>query len=499
MGIWPFNRKKKASARGSRGYNGAMYSRLVADWVAATASVDSEIRGALRKLRDRSRDLGRNNDYIKGFYREVQNNVVGRGIPFQAQVKQLRGDKLDQKVNALIEDKWAHWCKKQRCDVAGKLSFRGIQRLAMKAAAEDGEFIVRMIRQSFGGSKVPFALEIIEADLLDENYSGLADNGNEIKMGVEIDKWKRPVAYYFFTKHPYDFQFVHGLDTRERKRVPAPEIIHLFITERAGQTRGVPWIASAIMRLHHMHGFQEAEVIAARASSSLMGFIESDAGELEGDDVQDGQRVTEFEPGVFKQMKPGERVNVPDLKKADGQLEPFIRSMLRGVAAGIGVSYETLSKDYSQSNYSSSRLSLTSDRDNWRVIQDWLIEDLNQIVFEHWLDMAVMAGEINLKGYEIMPERYQSVKWQPRGWGYIDPVKEVTAYKEAVKAGFTTLTEVIGQDGGDFDDVMTQREREVQTAKAKGLIFDTDPLAIEVETVKEQDEDLASSDDTEDT
>ena len=46
-----------------------------------------------------------------------------------------------------------------------------------------------------------------------------------------------------------------------------------------------------------------------------------------------------------------------------------MRFMLREIAAGTGVSYESLSRDYSQSNYSSSRLALIDDRDLWRVFQ----------------------------------------------------------------------------------------------------------------------------------
>jgi lambda family phage portal protein len=498
--MWPFNRKKKSA---KRGYAGAQYSRLVADWVTASTSIDSEIRKDLRKLRDRSRDLTRNNDYVRNFFRAVENNVIGQGIGFQAQVKQLRGNKLDEKINTLIEEKWQRWTRKEFCHVAGQLSFNDIERLCIREVGEAGDFYVRMIRQPFGGSKIPFALELIEADLVDHDMNGMAPNGNQIRMGVEVDSWGRPTAYYLFQHHPGDYQHVLGVTTvGKRVRVDAREMIPLFMPERAGQTRGVPWVAASIMRLHHMQGYQEAEVIAARAGSSLMGFIETDAGELEGEGVQDGQRVTEFEPGVFKQMRPGERVTVPDLHRPDGNFDPFMRAMLRGVAAGMGASYETLSRDYSQSNYSSSRLALIDDRDNWRAIQAWMIRNFHQIVFENWLDMAVLSGEINLPGYEVSPERYQAVKWMPRGWAWVDPAKEVSAYKEAVKAGFTTLTEVISQEGRDFEEVMQQRAREQATIESLDLVFDTNSEVIEAESgaaaAEAMDQGPASPEDTKD-
>mgnify|MGYP003328589915 CR=1 FL=1 len=152
-----------------------------------------------------------------------------------------------------------------------------------------------------------------------------------------------------------------------RTRVPADEVIHLFLTERPGQTRGVSWFASAIKRLHHLAGYEEAEVIRARAGSALMGFITSPEGELQGDDVMDGERVQDFSPGVFRYLAPGESVSVPDLHAPDGQFEPFMRAMLRAVSAGLGVSYESVSHDFSSTNYSSSRLSLLEERDTYQI------------------------------------------------------------------------------------------------------------------------------------
>ena len=57
---------------------------------------------------------------------------------------------------------------------------------------ESGEVFIRLVNQSFGDSRVPFGLEIIEADLLDDDYTGIEKNGNRVRMGVEVDEWSRP-------------------------------------------------------------------------------------------------------------------------------------------------------------------------------------------------------------------------------------------------------------------------------------------------------------------
>jgi lambda family phage portal protein len=297
-------------------------------------------------------------------------------------------------------------------------------------------------------------------------------------MGIEVDSYLRPQAYHFYANHPGDAYAGNPRSSGKKLRVPADEVIHLFLPERPGQTRGVTWFATALMRLHMLQGYEEAELVRARASSALMGFITSPEGELMGDAVYEGDRVSEFQPGVFKYLQPGESVSVPDLNSPDGQLEPFTRSMLRAVAAGIGVSFESISKDYSQSNYSSSRLSLLEERDAYRVLQRYMIENFHQPVFEAWLEMAVLGGALNLPSYETNPDRYRASKWVPRSWEWVDPQREVDAYKTAVRCGFKTLAQVISEQGGDLDDVLLQRQAELARLDELEIVLDTDPSEV---------------------
>lgn len=460
-------------------YGGAMIDRLVSDWVAQGTSQDSETYSSLRTLRNRSRQLCRDNDYAKNAIRSIRNNVVGTGVRLQSKLKMQRGDTLNKPLNDKIETEFEDWAEAENCHVAGKLSLNEIAYLALGSVATDGEVFIRMVKQPFGESKVPLGLEIIEADQCIETKNGQYGQ-NTIRMGVELDQWKRPAAYWFYANHPGDMSFAGTAPLREI-RVPADEIIHLGVPERVGETRYVPWFHSALRRLHQMEGYEESEVVSARATSSLMGFLET-ADPIDEDDAasEDGDVIDEFSPGMIKKMAPGEKFTSFNPNRPTGAFDPFMRAMLRGVAAGIGVSYETLSKDYSQSNYSSSRLALLDDRDTWKVLQKWIIAQLYKRVFKTWLQMAVLASVVSIPAFFTAPnDVFRCIRWQPRGWGWIDPEKEVNAYKTAARSGFNSIEQVIEQNGGDFDTTMEQIKSERDYFKKEEIVLDSDPSQVD--------------------
>jgi len=66
----------------------------------------------------------------------------------------------------------------------------------------------------------------------------------------------------------------------------------------------------------------------------------------------------------------------------------------------------------------------------------------------------------------------------PRGYAWVDPQKEISAYKDAVRCGFKTQADVIAEGGGDLEEIFTARAREIELAQEMGLVFDTDSAAV---------------------
>lgn len=462
----------------TRAYAGAAQGRLNGDWTALNTSADSELVVGTRVIRARARQLVRDNDYAKNAVRIIQNNVIGTGIGMQAQVTSIGGKLLD-KYNTLIEDAWEAWTDKEICHTAGKLSFQDMERTLIGMLATDGEVLIRKIRQPFGDSRTPLALELIEADRLMDNYTSYtAPNGNQIRMGIEMDEWMRPVAYWMYPHHPGDMQFV-SFQPSHFLRIPADEIIHLYIIDRWPQSRGISWFHTSITGLKDMGGYEEAEIVKARAMASVVGFISAPES-VAPDTVVNNQRVRNFEPGTIEQLLPGESFTGFNPSGPNAAMDPFLRYMLRRTASGIGMSYESLSRDYSQSNYSSSRLALLDDRDLWRVLQGFVIRNFRQKVHKDWLQAAVLGGDLDIPDFYNNRAKYQKVRFKPRGWSWIDPAKEVMAYKMAVRCGFMTVGDVIAKtaDGADLEDIFKARHAELEMMEDMGLVFDTDPSQV---------------------
>ena len=66
----------------------------------------------------------------------------------------------------------------------------------------------------------------------------------------------------------------------------------------------------------------------------------------------------------------------------------------------------------------------------------------------------------------------------PRSWEWVDPQREVDAYKTAVRCGFKTLAQVISEQGGDLDDVLMQRQSELAKLDELDIVLDTDPSEV---------------------
>lgn len=464
MGLRDLFRRQPKKAR--RSYEAASTGRLFSSWITGTKSADSDIRYNLTTLRARSRDLALNNDYARKFLKMCVSNVVGaHGIKLQVRSRDANGA-LDQYANTLIETAFYGWAR-EGVTTDGRLTWVDAQRLFIETVARDGEAFVYLVNTRKQDNAYGLQLQFIDPDLIDIEKNEVAPNGNEIRMGVEIDSYGRPVAYWMLTQHPSDYQYAKDRGGRHR-RIPAEDMLHCFVVERAGQTRGVPWMSTAMTRLKMLGGYEEAELVAARVSASKMGFFTSSDGEgYTGDGVQNGVTVTDVSPGQFEQLPAGVDFKAFDPQHPSTAFSDFEKAMLRGIASGLNVSYTSLSNDLESVNYSSIRQGLLDERDHWRVTQWWMVAQFCERVYARWIERALGAGVVNLPDSKLW--KWKQTIWVPRGWQWVDPEKETNAQVAAIQAGLMTLTQALSERGLDIEDVVAERANEAELLAAAGL------------------------------
>jgi lambda family phage portal protein len=477
-------RAKAPTKRATRMYAGARYSRLTANWLSTTDSADSELWSSLTNLRNRSRQLVRDNSYAKRAKLIVINNVVGTGIGLQARVENQRGKQIDA-VNDDIEAVWEEWSRADNCHTGGKLCFADMERQILGQVFEAGEVLIRKHYTPFGKSKVPLALELVEAErIADDAIVPVIGVSGYYRLGVERDEFGRPLGFWLRKWHPGEVRYAAG-DPNQLFRVPADQAFHLYLVDRWPQTRGEPWLHAAMRRLNDMDGYAEAEITAARAAACYMGIITTpdEQGFADEPRVAGEQPQFELEPGAVPRLSPGEEFDFVSPNRPNAGMDPFMRLMLREVAVGAMVTYETISGDHSQSNFSASRMGLIDARDAWRAIQQWFIRSFRAEFHREWLQAAVLSRAIkaiNVAEYAANPRKFEAAAFKPRGWTYIEPLVDIKAAKEAIRGGLTSATQVVAEfgSGRDIWDVLKERKREMDMIKELGLVFDTDPAAI---------------------
>lgn len=454
-----------------RYFDAAQGSDLTASWNSAPLSADQMLLHGLKAVRARSRDQAANNDYGRQFLNSVKRNVVGpAGVVFQSRVLFTDG-KADKWASAAIEEAWADWGRPENAAMNGTDSWKVLQDLFMGAVVEDGEAIFQIVRGTVAGP-YGFALHQLDPEDLDVRLNTVMEDGRFIRLGIEFNEWRRPVAYHFKV-HEGGYLGANGT---QYKRIPADDIIHGFVKERVNQSRGVPWMAASLLRMKMLGAFEEAALVNARVGAAKVGVITTPSGaEFQGDDTDpvSGDQIMDAEPGSFIELGSGQSIAGWDPAYPNGEFEAFTKRILKGMSAGLLMDYPSLSGDLEGVNYSSIRAGVYETREGWKIIQAWLIERFNRRVFEAWLVQALLGGKIKLNGQPLRMERfdrYRRANYQGRRWAYVDPQKEINANKAAVELGVCSRSEIIRDRGHDPEEVWAEIEQENQRLKKAGII-----------------------------
>lgn len=445
-----------------RGYEGAALGRRTANWRTTPAGVNTENRSALRTLRDRSRDLVRNNPYAKKAVQVIGSNVVGTGIKAAADLPTGRA----KKINAA----WNKWANSPACDFDGQRNLYGVQRAVMRAVVESGEALVVRKRLAPDEAKkyagLGIQLQILEGDYLDSGRDYmLAEGGGRIVQGVEFDATGRRVAYWLFKSHP-------GENTlwgdRTSVRIPAEDVLHIYEVLRPGQVRGIPFGVSAMLRLRDYDEYEDAQLIRQKIAACYAVFYNGteQLGSLQQEKENQGNLPNQIEPGTIEKLPAGSSVTIASPPPVIGYGE-YSKAVLQAVAAAYGVTYEQITGDYSNVNYSSARMARLEFGSYVSELQEMLVVQFCAKVWDWFALSSFLVGTTSELGI--------AANWTVPARTMIDPAKEIKAIKEAVRAGFMSWSDAVLSLGYVPEDLREAIKSDNKAADSAKLQLTSDP------------------------
>lgn len=434
-----------------RGYDAAKVGRRTSGWVAGSGSANVEIGPALTRVRNRCRDVVRNNEYATRALDSLVSNTVGDGITAKA---------TDQVL-------WNDWC--EYCDADGQLDFAGLIELAHRTRRESGEVIIRF-RQRLpeDGLAVPLQLQVLEPDHLDNNKNGPLANGNYAITGVEYNLLGQRVAYWLYPVHPGEVA-TYRLNSLESKRVPASEILHYYRKRRPTQVRGMPELAVSLLRMRDLDDYEQAELVRKKIEACFVAFVRTDDpnARLGGANTPAKGPVNEkVAPGMIKYLSNADSVDFGSPSSSGGYGE-YTRTQLQAIAAGAGVMYSQMTGDLSSFNYSSYRAGLVEFRqmvkaEQWLALKPMVLAPIAR----RFQQVALLAGKTK--------KPVQPFIWNMPKLQWVDPLKDVMAEKEAIRGGLKSLSSSIREAGDDPDQVRAEIAAEREALQSLGIVVDSD-------------------------
>jgi lambda family phage portal protein len=302
---------------------------------------------------------------------------------------------------------------------------------------------------------VPLQLQILESDHL-YDYSTSATNGNTINRGIEYDKLGRRIAYHIYKHHPGS-SAIHA-DWGATVRVPADEIIHLMRRDRPGQERGVTWLAPVMITLRELDLYEDAYLKRQSIANAFAGFVTTDEVATARDEITD--LAGGIEPGSLYVMRPGESLEFPTPPRGD-DYGPYTLSNLRRVAAGLNITYESLTGDLSEVNFSSARMGW---QEFGRSVEAW-----------RWNLFIPQFCDTVARWFAAYSGIDATAQWTPPARMMVDPAREVPAIKEAIRSGLITQSEAVRQQGYDPEQLWQESAADNARLDALGLVLDSDP------------------------
>ena len=487
------NRQGKRGGSGSPrmnyGNHGASQTlNSMVGWIVNGGAAEDEIDEHGSTLRQRSRDLFDGGGLARSGPLTLTTSVIGWGIHPRPQID---GDYLGmseevrEETERAILREWKLWAENHFCDAERHKNFYELQDLAFLSMLVSGDVFALFSMKPNKRTPYQLTVRLLEADRIctpdssgDSEIKNL-DGGGRIIDGVEINREGEVVKYHIANHHPLAGSVTEQLEWNSidayGSATGEPNILHIMVSERPEQRRGVPFVAAEIELLKQLDRYLKSELTANLVASMFSVFLESTEDDgvsgLE-DVVNEDERVTdddyhyELGPGVVLDLPYGKHVHEVNPTRNNSTFDKYVSAMETVLGSSMTIPKEVLVKKY-ESNYTAARAALL---DFWRTVRVYRTRfnaSFNQPIYEQFLSEAVATGRIEAPGFfddPMIRQAWCGCNWMGASMGHVDPLKEVNAAAMRIAQNITTQEQEASEyNGNDWAANVRQRKRELET------------------------------------
>lgn len=466
-----------------------------------------------RRNKDRiaadARDAARTNPYGRSALRSTGDAIIGAYFKLQLDpVAKILGVGEDEAAEWAEEAEW-QWeldanSSYYPLDAQRKQTFTDLMRTAWNAYYRDGETLGAIKwKASISGTNT--CLLLLDAERLSDPM-GVQDVTGNRRMGIERDVDGAPTAFHIRDAHPSDaFAFKASAVnkwTREERYTDwgRPRILHAYEHDRPDMTRGFSNYTSALLPMRLLQDYVLTELESAAVRATYAAVVESEldyekamqvigetyAGGVNGNPILDFTlrlmadraayyRGQDFRFGKSKvaHLMPNEKLHMVQGNNHVPAVKDYNDVNLYTLASALGVDHATLTKNYSDTNYSGARAALFDVWRSYEVRRSTFISQVPMPFVYAWLEEKIVwTKKLRMLGEKSFFEVREALcrgtfeTWnKPR----LDPLKENQADKVLYDMGAMSLKELCAVDGRDYRRVLKQRAREKAEMKEFGL------------------------------
>lgn len=452
--------ERKRQRQGYWGYQAAEPSRKngPASYMQNTPA-DTIDKRSRHTLRARARDLEKNSAMTGSIIKAFQTNVIGSGFNMQSRTG-------DEEFDKRIETLWRRWCHHENCDYTRQQNMDDLTKMVITRYLIDGGILVTFPIDK--DRMIPLTLRFHEVDEFDTTESVARVSGDRVLVhGVEMTKTGQPLAYWLQQVAADGFTQVDPV------RIPAEDCEFLWDRERPTQYREITPLHAVITATQDLHDYVDAVSFQQKAAACVGAYIETEntmAAPGRAVNTPTNERVERIEGGSVKYLNPGEKAKFLLPSGQAQEANTFIATQERSIAAPLGLSLESTSRNVERVNYSSARQNLLIDNMTYSRMKRYLEEYFFRPVYRRFVDMCYLVGLLDGTGFTPGDESYyESVIWLSNSIGWIDPKKEAEADNITLANGGQSFQEYCAAHGADWRERIDAMAEVKKYAESKGV------------------------------